>query len=134
MVRARDSASPSTLSARAPFSHSSAKPCTADQAPRVKRALLRGVRRQGAGTAAEHGRRTLARRGHLRVVRAVQLGPEHHQHVRPVGDGEPHVGHAHLEEVVGGPLQRVGEQLVALGGDRGEQAGLVAEVVDGGRV
>ena len=49
-----------------------------------------------------------------------------------VVDGEAHVGHADLEEVgaaLPGGGEGVGQQLVALRGDGGEQPGFVAEVV-----
>ena len=46
-------------------------------------------------------------------------------------NGEAHVGHPDVEEVPGplGGGEGVGEQVVALRGDGGEQAGFVAEVV-----
>jgi hypothetical protein len=64
----------------------------------------------------------------------VEVRPEHDLEVRPVGQGEAHVGHPHLQELPGALLRRdqlLRQQVVALGGERGEQPRLVPEVVGG---
>src|SRR5215217_7234351 len=71
----------------------------------------------------------------LGVVGVVQLGAEHHLKVGPVGDGEADIGHADLQEVPGGLVglaEGGGQPSEPVGGDRGQQAGLVAEVVGRG--
>jgi hypothetical protein len=71
----------------------------------------------------------------LGVVGAVQLGAEHHLEKGPVGDGEADVGDADLQEAAGGLVglaEGGGQAPEPVGGDRGQQAGLVAEVVGGG--
>jgi hypothetical protein len=71
------------------------------------------------------------------IVGVVEAWLEHHVEVGRVVEGEPHVGHADLEEApraLSGIGQRVAEASVAVGGHRGEQPGPVAEVVGGGRV
>ena len=60
---------------------------------------------------------------------------EHHLEVGPVGDGEADIGHADLQEAVGGLVgvaEGGGQALEPVGGDRGQQPGLVAEVVGRG--
>ena len=68
---------------------------------------------------------------------AVELGAEHHLEVRPVGDGEMDVGDTDLEEAAGrlmGLPQRGCQAPEPVGGDRGQQPGLVAEMVGRGSV
>jgi hypothetical protein len=62
----------------------------------------------------------------------VEVGAEHDLEVRGVLDREAHVGHAHLQKLPGALLrggQGVGQQVVALGGEGGQQPGLVSEVM-----
>ena len=69
------------------------------------------------------------------VVHVEQIGAVHDLEVRGVLDRELHVRHTDLEEAVGDArLQRRTEQLVSLGRDRGQQSGLVPEVMRGCRV
>src|SRR5829696_4814270 len=71
----------------------------------------------------------------LGVVGSVQLGAEHHLEVGPVGGGEADVGHPDLQEAPGGLVglaEGGGQALEPVDGDRGQQPGLVAEVVGRG--
>src|SRR5215207_3214484 len=71
----------------------------------------------------------------LRVVGVVQLGAEHHLEVGPMGNGEADVGDADLQEAAGGLVgvaEGGGQAPESVGGDGGQQAGLVAEVVGRG--
>src|SRR5215217_3614789 len=71
------------------------------------------------------------------IVGAVQLGAEHDLEVGPVGDGEADIGHADLQEAPGGLVglaEGGGQAPEPVGGDRGQQPGLVAEVVGRGSV
>ena len=63
------------------------------------------------------------------VVGPVEVRAEHHLEVRAVADREVDVGDARVEQVAAGAVQRLGQQVEALGGEGGEQPGLVAEVV-----
>src|SRR5512132_741313 len=71
----------------------------------------------------------------LGVVGVVQLGAEHHLKVGPVGDGEADIGDPDLQEAPAGLVglaEGGGQPPEPVGGDRGQQAGLVAEVVGRG--
>ncbi len=62
----------------------------------------------------------------------VELGAEHHLEVGAAVNGEPDVGHAHLEEaglLFVGVVESGGQQIEAISCDGGEQTGFVAEVV-----
>ncbi len=71
----------------------------------------------------------------FRIVAVVELRPVHHLEVRRMLEGELHVRHADLRKRNGSGgqclLHRVGQDLVALDRDGGEQTGLVLEVVGG---
>ena len=64
-------------------------------------------------------------------VAAIQVGSVHHVEMRGMGDGELDVSESDVEEGARFVCcaQRVVEDFVSLGRDRGEQAGLVAEVM-----
>ena len=86
----------------------------------------------GADSAVEGVGGALSRGRHRGVVGVVEVRAEHDLEVGAVVDREAHVGHPDVEEVPGlllGGGEGVGQQVVALGGDGGEQAGLVPEVV-----
>src|SRR5215218_3538525 len=71
----------------------------------------------------------------LWVLGSVQLRAEHHLEVGPMGDGEADVGDADLQEAPGGLdglAQGYGQPPEPVGGDRGQQPGLIPEVVGRG--
>ena len=92
------------------------------------------VARLGRGARAQHISGSVHRGGELGVVASEQVGPEHHLEPPGLGGGEPHIGHAGLDEVVPGGLEGGGEPVEPVGRDGGEEALAVAEVMGGGGV
>jgi hypothetical protein len=91
----------------------------------------------GTGGAVQEFRGAGPRLADLGVVPAVQLRLVHDLEVGAVGDREPHVGHAHLQEATPGiayGAEFLGQHAISLRGDRREQPGLVPEVIRRRRV
>ena len=91
-----------------------------------------GVAGDLGGGAVEQLRGEGFRSNEVGVVHVEQIGAVHDLEMRGVLDRELHVRHTNLEEAVGDTrLQRRTEQLVSLGRNRGQQSGLVPEVMCG---
>ncbi len=123
---------PSIASARFPLSSSVANPWARDHAatPRQPVVLAPAVRPEARHARAQGPRRPGAGGQQVRVVGAVQVRLEHHLEVGRVRRREPYVRHAAFPQVRG-VRQRVGEQVVPLGGHGGQQPRAVLEVVAG---
>lgn len=73
----------------------------------------------------------------LGIVSVIQLRPKHHLEMRPMVNGESDVGRTNLDEVgtaIGHSLEAGREHLEPLGGERRQQACLVAKMMHRRRV